>query len=83
MPLTSTRITDAVAMKKETMAPPETTHVVKTEGKETTAKPPVKEVSENTMKKTETEGAICSNANSEEQIKTETKSDENKTGKLI
>lgn len=71
MPLTSTRITDAVAAKKETV-PTQTSHTAKTLNKENSANPQKKEATENCEKKSEKEAATSSASNN----------NENKTGKV-
>lgn len=76
MPLSSTRIVDTMpSSKKETAIVTQSSNVVKTQNKETVAKPAAKEAAVNVEKKSEKE-ATASSASSNNN-----NNNENKTGK--
>ncbi|KAI8129063.1 hypothetical protein FF38_01206 [Lucilia cuprina] len=80
MPLSSTRIGDSVAAKKDTV-PTHTVNSIKTQNKETSAKPPIKEPPVNVEKKLEKESASASTAGNNNN--NENKTEPNKEAKKV
>lgn len=75
MPLSSTRIIDTMATsKKETATTTQSSNAVKTQNKELSAKPTIKDVGGNVEKKSEKEATASSTSSNNN-------NNENKTGK--